>query len=117
MEATSRKTENPGRVPFVNIPVETLVQTLQTAAEKRLLTDATVENATEFLRTRNLPTWAIASVSELAQNEQWEELNNRFYNPLPLERRAFAGVPSVPFRQRSKNKARLMSVPPSVPPA
>ena len=56
MEATSRKTENPGRVPFVNIPVETLVQTLQTAAEKRLLTDATVENATEFLRTRNLPT-------------------------------------------------------------
>ncbi len=45
MEATSRKTENPAWV----LSVETLVQTLQTAAEKKLLTDATVENATEFL--------------------------------------------------------------------
>ena len=82
MEATSRKTENPARVPFVNTSVETLVQELKTAAEKRLLTDATVENATEFLCTRNLPTWAIASVSELVQNQQWEELNNRFYKSL-----------------------------------
>ena len=82
MEATSGKTENPARVPFVNTSVETLVQELKTAAEKRLLTDATVENATEFLRTRNLPTWAIASVSELVQHQQWEELNNRFYKSL-----------------------------------
>ena len=82
MEATSRKTENPPQVLSVNSSVETLVQELQTAAEKRLLTDATLENATEFLCTRNLPTWAIASVSELVQNEQWEELNNRFYKSL-----------------------------------
>lgn len=82
MEATSRKTENPARVLSVNTSVETLVQTLQTAAEKKFLTDTSVENTTEFLRTRNLPTWAIASISELVQNEQWEELNNRFYKSL-----------------------------------
>ena len=100
MEATSQKTENPARALSVNTSVETLVQALQTAAEKKLLTDATVENATEFLCTRNLPIWAIASVSELVQNEQWEELNNRFYKSLTFGTAGIRGrtVGTVPTK-------------------
>ena len=61
---------------------ETLVQALQTATKKRLLTDATVKNAIAFLRTPNIPTWTTESLSELVQKEQWEEVNNRFYKTI-----------------------------------
>lgn len=100
MEATSPKTENPARVPFVSTSVETIVQALSAAAEKKRLTEATVENATEFLRTRNLPTWAMGSVSELVQNEQWEELNNRFYKSLTFGTAGIRGrtVGTVPTK-------------------
>ncbi len=60
----------------MKIEPKTLIQALK-KAEKQIAPE-TLANATQFLRTPKLPTWALESFAELLQRKQWEEIDRRF---------------------------------------
>lgn len=59
--------------------MKTLITHLEKAFKENLLLQSTFENILEFIRTENLPTFAVKSVQELIEKEAWKELNNRFF--------------------------------------
>ena len=50
----------------------------QAGSEGKLL-ESSVKNLTDWLEGGFLPEWALASIDELVGREQWDELNDRFY--------------------------------------
>jgi len=55
---------------------------LQTAAKSGQLLQSTFEHLEAWLTGGFLPEWAVAAVTELIEQEAWEELNDRFYKML-----------------------------------
>jgi len=58
-----------------------ILATLQDAAAAGKILPATLKNLETWLAA-GLPTWAVASLDELAAQGQWAELNDRFYRDL-----------------------------------
>lgn len=56
----------------------TLVEKIKNAGAAGHLMPGAVENLQAFLGA-NLPAWAVASIGELVEAEEWAELNDRFY--------------------------------------
>ena len=56
-----------------------LNKTIAEASEKGLLLESTKTILLEWLDKKFLPEWAISSLEELVSAEDWDELNNRFY--------------------------------------
>ena len=61
---------------------ESISLLLTQAKEKKILYQSTIENILELTECEEIPDWIIASLQELLDNENWEELNNRFYTKL-----------------------------------
>ncbi|MCB1119946.1 MAG: phospho-sugar mutase [Verrucomicrobiae bacterium] len=56
-----------------------LTESIQKAAQDGLLLPSTAENLTLWAEGGFLPAWALESLEELLDNQEWEELNDRFY--------------------------------------
>ncbi len=56
-----------------------LKDSISSAHEKGQLLDSTTENIQEWIDAEFLPNWAVESLAELVSAENWEEINNRFY--------------------------------------
>ncbi|MBT5717461.1 MAG: phospho-sugar mutase [Opitutae bacterium] len=61
---------------------ESLSLSLNKAKENNFLYSSTIDNILEFSECPEIPDWILKSVEELLENENWEELNNRFYTNL-----------------------------------
>ena len=72
--------------------MKTLIERLEKAFKGDLLLKSTLENILEFVRTENLPEFAVKSVQELVEKEAWEELNNRFFKRID-----FINMISIPI--------------------
>src|SRR5690625_2138990 len=59
-----------------------ILEKIETARNEQKLLDSTAANLTEWLRAGFLPEWALSSLNELLDNEHFEELNDRFFQPL-----------------------------------
>jgi len=53
-----------------------------TAGQNGKLLDSAVKNLEAWLTGEFLPAWALAAIEELVAQEAWDELNDRFYQPL-----------------------------------
>lgn len=56
-----------------------LIETIESAGSEGFLLESAVSNLKIWANADFLPRWVVASISELVQKEQWEELNDRFY--------------------------------------
>lgn len=56
-----------------------LIETIESAGAEGFLLDSAVSNLKIWASSDFLPQWVVASINELVQKEQWEELNDRFY--------------------------------------
>lgn len=56
-----------------------LIETIESAGAKGFLLESAVSNLKIWASSDFLPEWVVASINELVQKEQWEELNDRFY--------------------------------------
>ena len=56
-----------------------VVETIKAAHNEGHLRTSTVDNLKLWLAADYLPTWTTQSISELVEQAQWEELNDRFY--------------------------------------
>ena len=56
-----------------------LIETIESAGTEGFLLDSAVSNLKIWASSDFLPEWVVASINELVQKEQWEELNDRFY--------------------------------------
>jgi phosphoglucomutase len=54
------------------------------AFKSKYLFESTYTNCSEWLNAHKMPKWALDSIKELVQQEAWQELNDRFYQPLIL---------------------------------
>ena len=61
---------------------ESLSLSLNKAKENNFLYNSTIENISELLECSEIPAWIVKSLEELLEEENWEELNNRFYTNL-----------------------------------
>ncbi|MDG1301889.1 MAG: phospho-sugar mutase [Opitutae bacterium] len=59
-----------------------LIEKIETAGAAGSLLKSTVVNLKNWASADFLPDWAGASIVELVENEQWDELNDRFYQNL-----------------------------------
>ncbi len=59
-----------------------LLEKVKAAGEAGSLLKTSVENIATWLEGGFLPGWALASLTELIEAEQWSELNDRFYKAL-----------------------------------
>ena len=59
-----------------------LIEKIETAGAAGSLLKSTVLNLKNWASADFLPDWAGASIVELVENEQWDELNDRFYQNL-----------------------------------
>lgn len=59
-----------------------LIEQIETAAATGSLLKSTVVNLTNWAGADFLPEWARASISELVERGEWDELNDRFYKNL-----------------------------------
>ena len=57
-------------------------ENLQKAGKSGMIFPSTQRNCEEFLNLSSMPAWAKESILELVENENWEELNDRFYKNL-----------------------------------
>ena len=57
-------------------------ENLQKAGKSGMIFPSTQRNCEEFLNLSSMPAWAKESILELIENENWEELNDRFYKNL-----------------------------------
>ena len=60
----------------------TLIDIIETAQKEGKLFDSSVENLRIWAGASYLPDWVISSISELVNNGEWDELNDRFYKNL-----------------------------------
>ncbi|PXA03293.1 phospho-sugar mutase [Coraliomargarita sinensis] len=56
-----------------------IIEKAQSAADEGKLLDSAVENLKVWASAEFLPEWVGASISELVEQEAWDELNDRFY--------------------------------------
>ena len=56
-----------------------LIETIESAGSEGFLLESAVSNLKIWANSDFLPRWVVASINELVQKEQWEELNDRFY--------------------------------------
>ena len=56
-----------------------LIETIESAGAEGFLLESAVSNLKIWASSNFLPEWVVASINELVQKEQWEELNDRFY--------------------------------------
>ncbi len=56
-----------------------LIETIESAGADGFLLQSAVSNLKIWASSDFLPEWVVASINELVQKEQWEELNDRFY--------------------------------------
>ncbi|MGC9451778.1 MAG: phospho-sugar mutase [Oceanipulchritudo sp.] len=56
-----------------------LNKTIEAAASGGQLLESSAKNLLDWLGGNFLPDWALSSIRELVEGEQWEELNDRFY--------------------------------------
>lgn len=61
---------------------EELIALITKCKENKTLYESSCENLLELVRCEEIPKWIFESLCELFQNENWEELNNRFYTNL-----------------------------------
>ena len=54
-------------------------ENLLKAEKSGMILPSTQKNCEEFLNLSSMPNWAKESILELIENENWEELNDRFY--------------------------------------
>ena len=59
-----------------------LIDTIESAAAEGKLLESSVENLKIWANADFLPSWVAASISELVEQEAWDELNDRFYRNL-----------------------------------
>lgn len=59
-----------------------LIDIIETAQKEGKLFDSSVENLRIWAGASYLPDWVISSISELVNNGEWDELNDRFYRNL-----------------------------------
>ena len=62
--------------------MELILKKLLEARNNKKILNTTLENATLWLKSEMLPAWAIDSISEIVDNNNWEEIDNRFFKPL-----------------------------------
>lgn len=55
---------------------------LKTALSEEQVLQSAYENISEYLKDDTLPSWTRASLNELIDQEEWEEINDRFHKPL-----------------------------------
>ncbi len=58
------------------------LESVKKAGQSGKLLATSVENIESWLSAGFLPAWAVAAVDELVADEAWDELNNRFYQPI-----------------------------------
>lgn len=58
---------------------DVLLEKIKEALTARKLLNESFNNIVSFLNTENLPTWMSDSIETLIKEEQWTELNNRFF--------------------------------------
>lgn len=59
-----------------------VVETIKAAQNEGHLRASTVDNLKVWLAADYLPAWTVQSITELVEQAQWEELNDRFYQNL-----------------------------------
>jgi phosphoglucomutase len=59
-----------------------ITESLESAVKDGSLLESARQNILELLEIENLPQWVFDSLSELTQNKNWEELNDRFHSNL-----------------------------------
>jgi phosphoglucomutase len=59
-----------------------LIEKIEAAGATGALYESTVVNLKNWASADFLPAWAGASITELVENEEWDELNDRFYQNL-----------------------------------
>lgn len=57
-------------------------EAIEEAGKNGKLLESSVRNLTEWAEGGFLPEWALSSIEELVQGEEWDELNDRFYQML-----------------------------------
>lgn len=55
---------------------------LKTALSEEQVLKSAYENISEYLKDDTLPSWIRGSLNELIDQEEWEEINDRFHKPL-----------------------------------
>ena len=55
---------------------------LKTALSEEQVLQSAYENISEYLKDDTLPSWVRESLNELIDQEEWEEINDRFHKPL-----------------------------------
>ena len=56
-----------------------IIETIKSAGNDGKLLESSVRNLTDWLEGDFLPEWALASIRELVEKGEWDELNDRFY--------------------------------------
>ncbi len=64
------------------MPVSRVVEQIEKSVKEGLLLQSSGENLIQWLRAGFLPEWSVESIEELVANQQWEELNDRFFRSL-----------------------------------
>lgn len=59
-------------------------EVIEEAGKNGKLLESSVRNLTDWVEGGFLPEWALNSIEELIQGEEWDELNDRFYQMLAL---------------------------------
>lgn len=62
--------------------MDALLEKLKNAVLAHQLLDSSFDNIVKFLRIEHLPNWVLGSLRELIDNQQWSELNDRFFKPI-----------------------------------
>ena len=57
-------------------------ESLKNALNEGFLLKTSLTNIQDFLNCESIPNWILSSIRELAEKEDWNELNNRFYKNL-----------------------------------
>ena len=55
---------------------------LKTALSEEQVLQSAYENISEYLKDETLPSWTRESLNELIDQEEWQEINDRFHKPL-----------------------------------
>ena len=61
---------------------EEVSESLKNALNEGFLLKTSLTNIQDFLNCESIPSWILSSISELVEQQNWNELNNRFYKNL-----------------------------------
>ena len=63
-------------------PKKEVITSAERATEEGNLMLSSLKNISEFIKTDTMPSWVSQAIIELIEDENWEELNNRFHENL-----------------------------------